>query len=65
MVYGIPSSMFVTVTVLAFLIAKVVLIVDHVPFVNRFPEKPLIYNVLWKTAFYQVATLEVRAIRVG
>jgi hypothetical protein len=58
--YGIPSSTFVTVTILAFLIAKVVLIVDHVPFVNRFPEKPLIYNVIWKTAFYQVAALVVR-----
>jgi hypothetical protein len=61
-VYGIPSSTFLTVTILAFLIAKVVLIVDHVPFVNRFPEKPLIYNVLWKTAIYQVAALLVRYV---
>ena len=34
----------------ALLVAKVVLITDALPFVNRFPEKPLIYNVVWKTA---------------
>ena len=22
------------------------------PFINRFPEKPLMYNVVWKTAIY-------------
>jgi hypothetical protein len=31
-------------------IAKVVLVADHVKFVNRFPDRPLIYNVVWKTA---------------
>jgi hypothetical protein len=30
--------------------------------VNRFPEKPPIYNVLWKTAIWQVAALGVRSI---
>jgi len=60
--YGIPTSTFVAVTFGALIIAKVVLIVDLVPFVNRFPEKPLIYNVLWKTAIYQVAALLVRYI---
>ena len=60
--YGIPTSTFVAVTFGALIIAKVVLIVDLVPFVNRFPEKPLIYNVLWKTVIYQVAALLVRYI---
>jgi hypothetical protein len=58
--YGIRTSTFVAVTIGALLVAKVVLIVDLVPFVNRFPEKPLIYNVLWKTAIYQVAAFLVR-----
>jgi hypothetical protein len=61
-VYGIRTSTFVAVTIAALIIAKVVLIVDHVPFVNRFPEKPLIYNVLWKTGIYQVAAFLVRYI---
>ncbi|ABA58508.1 hypothetical protein Noc_2048 [Nitrosococcus oceani ATCC 19707] len=31
-------------------------------FVNRFPEKPLIYNVVWKTAIYITATFIVRYV---
>ena len=60
--YGISAYTFVAVTIGALIIAKVVLVVDLVPFVNRFPEKPLIYNVLWKTAIYQVAAFVVRYI---
>ena len=60
--YGIRTSTFVAVTIGALVVAKVVLIVDLVPFVNRFPEKPLIYNVLWKTGIYLVATLLFRYI---
>jgi hypothetical protein len=29
-----------------------VLIADMVPMINRFPNKPLIYNVAWKTVIY-------------
>jgi hypothetical protein len=29
-----------------------VLIADMLPFINRYPEEPLIYNVAWKTAIY-------------
>jgi len=48
--YGLPLSSIVGATVGALLIAKVVLITDKFPFINRFPGKPLIYNVAWKTA---------------
>ena len=44
-------------TVGALLIAKVVLIADKLPIINRFPEKPLIYNVVWKTVIYIGASL--------
>ena len=60
--YGIRISSFVTASVAALLVAKVVLIADHLPFVNRFPEKPLIYNVVWKTAIYLVAAFIVRYV---
>jgi hypothetical protein len=60
--YGIRTSTFVAATIGALIVAKVVLIVDLVPVVNRFPEKPLIYNVLWKTGIYLVAALLVRYI---
>jgi hypothetical protein len=60
--YGIRVSTFVTATVAALVVAKVVLIADHLPFINRFPEKPLIYNVIWKTAIYFVASFAVRYV---
>jgi hypothetical protein len=34
-----------------------VLIADLLPAINRFPEKPLAYNVVWKTLIYVVAAL--------
>ena len=40
------------------ILGKAVLIADLLPPVNRYPEKPLAYNVVWKTAMYLlVATL--------
>lgn len=60
--YGIEVSSFVNATIGALIVAKVVLVVDLLPFVNRFPEKPLIYNVAWKTAIYIVAAFLVRYI---
>lgn len=58
--YGIRVSTFVAATVAALVVAKVVLIADHLPLINRFPEKPLIYNVVWKTLVYLLAALLVR-----
>ncbi|MGC1952010.1 MAG: hypothetical protein WA970_05435, partial [Gammaproteobacteria bacterium] len=60
--HGIRVSTFMAATIAALIVAKVVLIVDLLPFVNRFPEKPLIYNVVWKTVIYLVAALLVRYV---
>jgi hypothetical protein len=49
---GIDVGTSVTVTIAALIIAKAVLIADMLPFINRYPEKPLAYNVVWKTAIY-------------
>jgi hypothetical protein len=57
--YGLPVSSIASATVAALLVAKVVLITDALPFVNRFPDKPLIYNVVWKTVIYVVAAFVV------
>jgi len=57
--YGLPLSSVAGATVAALLVAKTVLITDKFPFVNRFPDKPLIYNVVWKTAIYVAASLLV------
>jgi hypothetical protein len=33
-------------------LGKAVLIADLLPFINRYPDKPLAYNVAWKTTLY-------------
>jgi hypothetical protein len=45
----------VSVTVGSLVLAKAVLIADLLPFINRYPGKPLVYNIAWKTAIYLVA----------
>ena len=55
---GIPVTTSLSVTLAALIIAKAVLIADLLPFINRYPNKPLVYNVAWKTAIYfLIATL--------
>jgi hypothetical protein len=58
--YGIPLPHFGAALVGALIVGKVVLIVDKFRFMNRYPDKPLIYNVAWKTSIYLLATLLVR-----
>jgi len=58
--YGIKITVFLGATLAALVVAKVVIITDHFALVNRFPEKPLIYNVVWKTLIYFVAWLAIR-----
>jgi hypothetical protein len=50
---GIEITSILGATILALVVGKVVLIADHMPFINKFPDKPLIYNIVWKTFIYQ------------
>ena len=44
----------------AILAGKVVMmVVDKLPFVNKFPDRPLVYNTLWKSLLYFLAALVV------
>jgi hypothetical protein len=60
--YGIPLTGFAAAAIGALLVGKVVLIVDNLPFVNKFPDKPLLYNIAWKSGIYFAAALMVRYI---
>jgi hypothetical protein len=54
---GIPATTSVSIAVAALILGKAVLIADMLPFINRYPGKPLLYNVLWKTTIYELAAL--------
>ena len=49
---GISPLGTISVAVGALILGKAVLLADMLPFINRFPEKPLLYNVAWKTVIY-------------
>jgi hypothetical protein len=46
----------------ALVVGKAALVADHLPFFNRFPDKPLIWNTLWKAGLYWAVTLVFRLV---
>jgi hypothetical protein len=56
---GIAFGTSMSVTVAALILGKAVLIADLLPFINRYPDKPLVYNVAWKTAIYLLIAMLV------
>ena len=49
---AVHTSSTISIAVAALILGKAVLLADMVPMINRFPNKPLIYNVVWKTVIY-------------
>ena len=49
---GLPGSSTAQIALSALILGKAVLVADMLPAINRFPEKPLAYNILWKTVIY-------------
>jgi hypothetical protein len=51
---GIPLSTPLQILVAALVLAKAVLIADLWPAINRYPDKPLVYSIAWKTTIYSL-----------
>ena len=49
---GLSPYSSASIAVTALVLGKAVLIADMLPLINRFPHKPLIYNIAWKTLIY-------------
>src|SRR5947199_9218448 len=49
---GLAPSSSISIAVAALILGKAVLLADLLPMINRFPKRPLIYNVAWKTLIY-------------
>ena len=49
---GLKPSSSISIAIAALILGKAVLLADMLPLINRFPNKPLIYNIAWKTVIY-------------
>jgi len=56
---GISASTSMSIAVASLILGKAVLLADMLPLINRFPDKPLIYNIAWKTALYLVVSIVI------
>ena len=54
---GIAASTPLQITLSALLLGKAVLVADLLPVINRYPHKPLIYNIAWKTLIYLLVAM--------
>src|ERR1051325_2611524 len=41
-----------SIAIASLILGKAVLIADMLPPINRYPDKPLVYNIVWKTMIY-------------
>lgn len=56
---GVDLPVSASVLIASLILGKSVLVADMLPFINRFPNKPLIWNVIWKTFMYALVALIV------
>jgi hypothetical protein len=49
---GLAAVSSAQIAVGALILGKAVLLADLLPAINRFPDKPLVYNITWKTGIY-------------
>lgn len=57
--YGIQGFRIAEAIILALIVSKAMLLANMLPFVDAFPNKPLVYNTAWKTCIYTMAALAI------
>jgi len=59
---GIEVDTSIAVTITALILAKAVHVADLLPFINLYPHKPLVYNIVWKTIIYTLVAMFIHYI---
>jgi hypothetical protein len=54
---GVSLGTSMSVAIAALILGKAVLLADLLPFVNRYPDHPLAYNIAWKTLLYALVAM--------
>ncbi len=64
---GAPGGLlgYATASLTALVCGKAVLLADRLPFFNRFPERPLIWNVVWKALLCSALSSVIRLAEHG
>lgn len=55
--YKVNFNDFARPAIGALVVAKLLILVNMLPFINAFPNKPLIWNTIWKTMIYWICGL--------
>lgn len=56
---GVDLPVSGSILITSLVLGKSVLVADMLPFINRFPDRPLMWNVVWKTLMYTLVALVV------
>jgi len=51
-----------SIAIASLILGKAVLIADMLPPINRYPNKPLAYNIIWKTVIYLVMATAIHYV---
>ncbi|OGN62386.1 MAG: hypothetical protein A3F09_00810 [Chlamydiae bacterium RIFCSPHIGHO2_12_FULL_49_11] len=57
---GVAPYSFLEILLASLIVAKALLVADHLPFIDLFPHRPLIFNIIWKTVIYTIVSLLIR-----
>lgn len=60
---GISPLTSLSVAVAALILGRAVRTADLLPFINRFPTHPLIYNVAWKVLLYLLLSMLIHYLK--